>query len=149
MLEIEMQNRIQKVLLRINHPYVRVKAAICRSCPQGAKVRDLKMNIENIDLFDNTSFGSRKKTTKKKTTRRKKKSVSVGYIPRNNDPITKKMNSDNSATSSSHKEANNGGNNWSAAEIAAHTAGQLLDQSRHGSPYSAQCSSCHQGRFDY
>lgn len=31
------------------------------------------MNIENIDLFDNTSFGSRKKTTKKKTTRRKKR----------------------------------------------------------------------------
>ena len=31
------------------------------------------MNIEEVGLFDNTSFGSRKKTTKKKTTRRKKK----------------------------------------------------------------------------
>lgn len=66
------------------------------------------------------------------------------------DPITNKMNGDNSSTHNSYLLAQEEKEPMSNIEQGAHVMNQLLEQARkHGNEFAGQCSGCHQGRFDW
>ena len=76
---------------------------------------------------------------------------SDGNAAGDTDPITKKMNQDNSATTTAHEMAN-GGDPWTQAEQNAHAAGQA-NSGANGWPSSGRITgchaSCHEGGYDY